>query len=279
MFLMQMCLKSHHQKELKWYLDSGYSRHMTKNRSWFKNLRPKDKEVVKFADEIKSKIIGIGNVGKNNSNVIIDVMLVEGLTHYLLSISQFCEQGYKVIFELLRCIIKDSTSDKIILTAKRRDNTCVLYLDDLLDQNVKFLAFIVDEKWMWNKKLYHAHISLIYEISRKELIKGLPKISFDNDSTCEFCQRGKQTKSSFHSTNVVSTTRPLELLHLDLFGLTRTTTLGGKKYGLVIVDDFSIFTWVIFLVYKNEACKAFKVFAKRVQNKKKKWFLYLIYQI
>ena len=49
---------------------------------------------------------------------------------------------------------------------------------------------------------------------------------------------GKQTKSSFHSKNVVSTTRALKLLHLDLFGRTRTASLGGKKYGLVIMDDF-----------------------------------------
>ena len=60
------------------------------------NLRPKDGGVVKFADGIKSKIISIGNVDKNNSNLITDVMLVERLTHNLLSISQFCDQGYKV---------------------------------------------------------------------------------------------------------------------------------------------------------------------------------------
>ena len=101
---------------------------------------------------------------------------------------------------------------------------------------------------------------LIFEISQKELVKDLSKISFDNDSTCEFCQRGKQTKSSFHSKNVMTTTRSLELLHLDLFGPIRTTGLGGKKYGLVIVDDFSRFTWVIVLVHKDETCEAFKVF-------------------
>ena len=93
-------------------------------------------------------------------------------------------------------------------------------------------------------------------------------MSFDNDLTYKFCQRDKQTKSSFYSKNIVSTTKPLELLHLDIFGLLRTVSLGCKKYGPVIVDDFSRFTWVIFLVHKDEACKAFKIFLKRVQNKK-----------
>ena len=133
-------------------------------------------------------------------------MLVKGLTHNHLSISQFCDQGYKVVFDLSHDIIKDSTLDKIILTTKRLDNIYVLYLDDLLDQNVKYLASFMVEKWMWYKKLGHAHKRLISEISQKELVKILPEISFDNDSTYEFCQRGKQTKSSFHSKNVVPTT-------------------------------------------------------------------------
>ena len=109
---------------------------------------------------------------------------------------------------------------------------------------------------------------LIFEISQKELVKGLPKICFENDSTCEFCQRGKQTKSSFHSKNVVSTIRPLEHLHIDLFGPTRSADLDGKKDGLVIIDDFPRSTWVIFLIHKDEAYEAFKIFSKRVQNEK-----------
>ena len=86
-----MYLKSQHLKEKKWYLDSRCSKHMTGNKSWFRNLRPKDGGVVKFADGIKSRIVSIGNIGENDSDLINDVMLVEGLTHNLLSISQFCD--------------------------------------------------------------------------------------------------------------------------------------------------------------------------------------------
>ena len=77
---MQVCLKSHHQKEMKWNLDNGCSKYMTKNKSWFKNLRPKGGGIVKFADGIKSRIVDIGNIGKNDSDLITDVILVEGLT-------------------------------------------------------------------------------------------------------------------------------------------------------------------------------------------------------
>ena len=84
---------------MKWFLDSGYSRHMTGNKSRFRNIRPKDGGVLKFAYGIKLKIIGVGNVDKNNFDLITDVMLVEGLTHNFLSISQFCDQGYRVVFQ------------------------------------------------------------------------------------------------------------------------------------------------------------------------------------
>ena len=108
---------------------------MTVNKSWFRNLRPKDDGVVKFADGIKSIIVSIGNIGKNDSDLITDIMLVEGLTHNLPSIIRFYDQGYKIVFEPFCCIIKDSIIDKIILTARRHDNTCVLYQDDLQDQD------------------------------------------------------------------------------------------------------------------------------------------------
>ena len=160
---------------------------MARNKSWLRNIKPKDGGVMKFIDGIMSKIVGIGNVSKNDSNLITNVMLVEGLTHNLLSISQFCGQGYKVVFEPSQCVIKDSTSDKIILTARRYENTYVLFLYDLLDQNVKCLASFVDKKWMRHKKLGHAHMRLIFEISQKELVKSLPKISYENDSTSKFC--------------------------------------------------------------------------------------------
>jgi len=88
------------------------------------------------------------------------------------------------------------------------------------------------------------------------------------DRLCEACQKGKQTKSSFKPLNIVSTTRPLELLHMDLFGPSRTMSLGGNYHCLVIVDDYARFTWTLFIATKDEAYHAFKRFEKVIQNKK-----------
>jgi len=87
----------------------------------------------------------------------------------------------------------------------------------------------------------------------KELVHGLPKLKFEKEHVCEACQKGKQTRNSFNLKNCISTSKPLELLHMDLFGPSRTMSLGGNLYALVVVDDFSMITWTLFLHSKKEA--------------------------
>ena len=81
---------------------------------------------------------------------------------------------------------------------------------------------------------------------------------------CDACQKEKQFKSSFKLKNIVSTSRPLKLIHMDLFGLTRVASLGGMHYSYILVDDYSKYNWVYFLAHNNDAFKAFENFAKRV---------------
>ena len=89
-------------------------------------------------------------------------------------------------------------------------------------------------------------MDLMSKLVKKNLVKDLPKVNYERNRLCDACQLEKQTRNTFKPKNIVSTTRPLELLHMDLFKPTRTTSLGGRKYGLVIVDDYSRFTWVMF---------------------------------
>ena len=96
----------------------------------------------------------------------------------------------------------------------------------------------------------------------------MPILSFEEDKIYDACQLSKQTKNYFKSKHIISTSRSLELLHIDLFGSTRTTSLEGKKYRLIIVDDYSRFTWILFLAYKNETFSAFIKFYKKVSNEK-----------
>ena len=91
-------------------------------------------------------------------------------------------------------------------------------------------------------------------------------MSDKDDLLCETYQKGKQIKTLFSSKNSISTSRPLELLHIDLFGLTRITSISGKRYGLVVVDDYLRWTQVMLLAHKNDSFEVFFKFSKRVQN-------------
>ncbi|KAH9698504.1 Integrase catalytic domain-containing protein [Citrus sinensis] len=119
-----------------------------------------------------------------------------------------------------------------------------------------------------SQKLGHASMDLISKISKDDLVKGLPKIGFQKDKICEACQFEKQIKTSFKNKNHISTSKPLELLHIDLFGPSRYASLNGKYYAFVIVDDYSRYTWVLFLANKDDALDAFKVLCKKLQNEK-----------
>ena len=79
---------------------------------------------------------------------------------------------------------------------------------------------------------------------------------------------GKQIKTYFKNKMFISTSRPLELLRMDLFRPSRTASLRGKSFSFVIVDDFSRYTWVLFLAHKNDASHEFSKLCRKIQNKK-----------
>ena len=218
---------------------------------------------VTFGDNNQGNILGKGNIGKLGSVVIEDVWLVENLKHNLLSISQLCDKDYIVKFDKDKCSICDLNGN-VLLIGIRHQNVYVIDFDDL--SNHKCLSAMHDVVNLWHKKLGHLNFKAMHKLAKYELVKGLPKSKFEKNTICASCQKGKQHRSSFKSKNEISTKRPLELIHIDLFGPIDVSSLGGKKYVLVIVDDFSRFTWTIFLAHKHETFDMLLRFAKRVQN-------------
>jgi hypothetical protein len=106
----------------------------------------------------------------------------------------------------------------------------------------------------------------LHKLLKGEHVLGLTNVFFEKDRPCPACQADKQVGSAHHSKNVMTTSRPLELLHMDLFGPVAYLSIGGSKYGLVVIDDFSRFTWVFFLQDKSETQGTLKRFLRRAQN-------------
>ena len=109
--------------------------------------------------------------------------------------------------------------DMFSLNSKRKNNIYKIKLSELKSHNVKFLLSINDEQWVWHRRLGNVSMRRISQINKLNLVRGLPNLKFNSDALCEACQKGKFAKPSFKSKNVVSTSKPLELLHIDLFGL------------------------------------------------------------
>ncbi|GJR73870.1 retrovirus-related pol polyprotein from transposon TNT 1-94 [Tanacetum coccineum] len=100
-----------------------------------------------------------------------------------------------------------------------------------------YLATIDENSTLWHRRLVHANMCLIQSLASKELVRNLPKLKFDQHF-CDACKIGKQGHTSHKAKNIVSTTRCLELLHMDLFSPSSVRSYGGNLYTLVIVDDY-----------------------------------------
>ena len=135
---------------------------MIGDESQFITLDARDGGMVTFGDNSKGKIIGIGNIGITPSKYIENILLVAGLKYNLLSISQFCDKGYKIIFESSLCIVTSPNNEGIKFVGHRHGNIYMVDLNDLSKINMQCLvalnAKINETSWLWHRRL--AHISM-----------------------------------------------------------------------------------------------------------------------
>ena len=123
-----------------------------------------------------------------------------------------------------------------------------------------------DMGWLWHRRLAHVGIRNLAKLQKEGHILGLTNIVFEKDRLCSACQAGKQVGAPHPAKSILSSTRPQKLLHMDLFRPIAYISIGGNKYGLVIVNDFSRFTLVFFLQDKSEAQGIVMKFIRRAQN-------------
>ena len=107
---------------------------------------------------------------------------------------------------------------------------------------------------------------LLTRLSSLDLIRGLPKLKFEKNLVCSPCRHGKMVAASHSPMNQVMTDHPEELLHMDTVGPARVRSAGGKWYVLVIVDDFSRYSWVFFMETKDEVFPLVRNLILRLQN-------------
>ncbi|GJT14446.1 retrovirus-related pol polyprotein from transposon TNT 1-94 [Tanacetum coccineum] len=115
-------------------------------------------------------------------------------------------------------------------------------------------------------RLSHLNFDYINLLSKKDIVIGLPKLKYVKDQLCSSCEVSKAKRSSFKTIAVPSSKGWLNLLHMDLCGPMRVASINGKKYILVIVDDYSRYTWTLFLRSKDETPEVLKDFLTMIQR-------------
>nr|GEU52597.1 retrovirus-related Pol polyprotein from transposon TNT 1-94 [Tanacetum cinerariifolium] len=119
--------------------------------------------------------------------------------------------------------------------------------------------------WLWHQRLTHLNFTTINNLVKNNLVQGLPKIKFEKHDLCSAYEQGKIHQKHHKSKTAFASNQPLYLLHKDLCGPMHIKSINGKRYVLVVVDDYSWYTWVFFLHSKDEASEVIISFIKKTQ--------------
>ncbi|GKD20740.1 retrovirus-related pol polyprotein from transposon TNT 1-94 [Tanacetum coccineum] len=219
----------------------------------------------RFGNDHIAKIIGYGDYQMGNVT-ISRVYYVEGLGYNLFPVGQFCDSDLEVAFRKHTCFIRDLDSVDL-LKGSRGSNLYTLSMDNLLlSSPICLLSKASKTKsWLWHQRLSHLNFDYINSLAKQGLVQGLLKLKYQKDHLCSACALGKSKKHSHKPKAEDSIQEKLYLLHMDLCGPMRVQSINGRKYILVIIDDFSRFTWVKILCSKDEVPEFVIKFLKMIQ--------------
>nr|GEU98006.1 retrovirus-related Pol polyprotein from transposon TNT 1-94 [Tanacetum cinerariifolium] len=122
------------------------------------------------------------------------------------------------------------------------------------------------QAWLWHRRLSHLNFDYINLLSKKDVVIGLPKLKYVKDQLCSSCEVSKAKRSSFKTKVVPSSKGRQNLLPMNLCGPMRVASINGKKYILVIIDDYSRYTWTLFLRSKDETLEVLKYFLTMIKQ-------------
>ncbi|GJV62308.1 retrovirus-related pol polyprotein from transposon TNT 1-94 [Tanacetum coccineum] len=214
---------------------------------------------VHFGNDHVAIILGFGDLQWGNI-LITKVYFIEGLGHNLFSVGQFCDSDLEVAYRRNTCFIRNLKRVDL-LKGNRTTNLYTINLHDMASASlICHMARATSTKsWLWHQRLSHLNFDTI-----NDLVTGLPKFKYHKEHLCPSCEQGKSKRASHPPKPVPNSKQRLHLLDIDLCGSMRIASINGKRYVLVIVDDYSRYTWVLFLRSKDEAPEEIKTFLKKI---------------
>nr|GFA17848.1 integrase, catalytic region, zinc finger, CCHC-type, peptidase aspartic, catalytic [Tanacetum cinerariifolium] len=167
-----------------WYLDSGCSKHMTGDRLRLMNFVKKFIGTVRFGNDHFGAIMGYGDYVIGDI-VISRVYYVEGLGHNLFYVGQFCDSDLEVAFRKHSCYVRDTNGVELI-KGSRGSNLYTISVKDMMKSSPICLLSKAskNKSWLWHRRLNHLNFGTINDLTRKDLVRGLPRLKFEKDYLC-----------------------------------------------------------------------------------------------
>ena len=252
-----------------WYLDTGATNHMSGRRNFFCDLDESSSGFVKFGDNSRIQIKGCGTVEitQKDGDILrlLNVLYVPDLAANILSLGRLDEEGCRMTMAGGKLTVFDRHG-RLVAEVQRSEGRLYLLKLKVVDQ---CLVTTEDssENWLWHSRFGHINFHSLQEMSKRKLVKGLPLISAP-DHVCRSCLAGKHHRSPFPQASSFRAMKPLELVYMDICGPITPSTLGGSRYYLLIVDDFSRLMWVSMLKLKSDALGAFQRFKTLAEAEK-----------
>nr|GEY05573.1 retrovirus-related Pol polyprotein from transposon TNT 1-94 [Tanacetum cinerariifolium] len=165
------------------------------------------------------------------------------------------------------CFIRDLKGNDLLSGSRETDLYSITLQNTHSPNPICLVAKATSSQaWLWHRCLSYLNFDTINLLSKNDIVVGLPKVKFVKDHLCSFCELGKAKLTSFHTKLTPSSKRRLQLLHIDLCSPMRAASINGKRYVLVIVDDYSRYTWTHFLRSKDETPEVLIDFLRLVQR-------------
>ena len=238
-----------------WILDSGASDHISGNETLFSTLIPTlDSSTVTLANGSETTVKGIGTVQLIPSITLQSVLYTPGCPYNLISVSKITEQlDCIVIFIANYGVVQDRRTGKTIGIGYKSHG---LYYISPLKATIT-LASTASAELLHNR---FGHPSLL---KLKHLVPSLSSLSV---LECESCQLGKQSRVSFPKIVNNKALAMFDIVHSDIWGPSRVSTILGFNYFVTFIDDYSRCTWVFLMKSRSELFSIFQKFCAEIRT-------------
>lgn len=250
-----------------WYVDSGASMHMTRRSDWLYEIKTPPIQSIKVANNSAVTVQKMGNLdlnlccddGKVNPVQVRDILFIPELSTNLLSVSQLAKNGCRVNFHSTGCNIYNKEKH-LVATASLINN---MYKLNTIGGDAYISAADSTESLdIWHRRMGHLNYA---DVKKLETSTEGVKITYSDSKTCIPCIEGKQTRLPFKNEGSRATSQ-LEVIHSDLCGPMECSSLGGAKYFITFIDDYSRKVFVYFLKNKMDITSVFHNFKCEVEN-------------